>query len=275
VSFDAGYSYNDNEYLLNNNWYSLGANVTWNLFNVFKYGAMSDNADAKVILEKERKLALSLAVITQVHLANIRYQQASEEYELSKKYLDVSQGIYDQAINANELDMNSDLVFIKEKLSYLLATLRHSAAYANMQNSYGRIYASMGINKDSDVEYKKDNLPTLTNEPVVTEMAIEELVTEELVAPPVNGNESIIPETVVNTPLENKKAGTRTVVLALSEVNYILIHPGETLKISGEEYVVQEGDAIADLSAASNDTIETIIKNNLWLVDQNRLMHKW
>jgi len=275
VSFDAGYSYNDSEYLLNNNWYSLGANVTWNLFNVFKYGAMSDNADAKVILEKERKLALSLAVITQVHLANIRYQQASEEYELSKKYLDVSQGIYDQTINANELDMNSDLVFIKEKLSYLLATLRHSAAYANMQNSYGRIYASMGINKDSDVEYKKDNLPALTNEPVVTQMAMEELVIEELVDPQVNENESVIPETVVNTSVENEKVGTRTVVLELSEANYILIHPGDILNISGEEYVVQAGDAITDLSAAANETVEEVIKNNPWLVAQNRLMHKW
>ena len=52
-------------------------------------------------------------------------------------------------------------------------------------------------------------------------------------------------------------------VLELSEVNYILIYPGDILKISGEEYVVQAGDAITYLSAAANETIEDVIKKNL------------
>ena len=156
ISIDAGQNYNDSSYLLNNSWNAVGASVTWNLFNIFKYPAMSDTADAKIALAKEKKLALSLAVITQVHLSVIRYKQTVTEYKLSKEYLDVSEEIYEQAMNANELNMSSKLVIIKEKLSYLLATMRHSSAHANMQNSYGRTYASLGIIEDSDVGYEKD-----------------------------------------------------------------------------------------------------------------------
>ena len=293
VSFDAGYSYNDSEYLLNSNWYSLGANVTWNLFNVFKYGAMSDNAEAKKLLEKERKLAISLAVITQVHLSSIRYQQASDEYELSKKYLEVSQGIYDQAVNANQLDMNSDLVFIKEKLSHLLATLRHSAAYANMQNSYGRMYASMGINKDSDVEYQQDNTLNGINEPVL-EPSKETVIRNDFQAldkkqevieevdmtndtQVLDKTQEVIEESTVSTLsgyINDKIYSDNADPFHTFELSHIVIKAGESLNLNGAEYIVQNGDTISDLSITLDESIDDIIKNNFWLVDQGRVTFK-
>jgi len=255
INLSAGYSYNDSDYLLNSNWYSLGANVTWNLFNVFKYDSMSDAADAKIMLAKERKLAVALAVVTQVHLADMRYKQTVGEYKLSKDYLNVSKEIYEQAMNAHQLDMNSDLLIIKEKLSYLLATLRHSAAYANMENSYGRIYASMGIINDSDVEYEKDrpfyeyeeNL-TVISEPIRALPTTEPVVVEES-----------------NTPILN------------DDVSYygafITIEVGETLIINGENYIVQSGDTVSELANDNNETVKDVVNNNPWLVTDNRIRY--
>lgn len=255
INLSAGYSYNDSDYLLNSNWYSLGANVTWNLFNVFKYDSMSDAADAKIMLAKERKLAVALAVVTQVHLADMRYKQTVGEYKLSKDYLNVSKEIYEQAMNAHQLDMNSDLLIIKEKLSYLLATLRHSAAYANMENSYGRIYASMGIINDSDVEYEKDR-PFYEYEENLTVISgpIRALPTTE----PVVVEES-------NTPILN------------DDVSYygafITIEVGETLIINGENYIVQSGDTVSELANDNNETVKDVVNNNPWLVTDNRIRY--
>ena len=177
LSFNTGHNYNDSSYLLNNGWNTVGVDVTWNLFNIFKHGPMSESANANIMLAREQKLALSLAVITQVHLSVLKYKQSINEYKLSKEYLDVSQEIYKQALNTNKLNMSSKLVIIKEKLSFLLATLRHSSAYANMQNSYGRIYASLGINKDSDVTYKTDYTPKVVLTP--QEIQKNELLLQE------------------------------------------------------------------------------------------------
>ncbi|NQY86834.1 MAG: TolC family protein [Colwellia sp.] len=276
LSLNAGYNSNDSDYLLNNDWYSLGANVTWNLFNVFKYSPLSDAADAKIILAKERKLAIALAVITQVHLSTVRYQQAVGEYKLSKDYLNISQGIYEQAMNANELDMNSDLLIIKEKLSYLLATLRHSAAYANMQNSYGRIYASMGINKDSDVEYPKDNISEQKNETFLAEPIREETVVDETTVQEQQQsqetNAELLPHEELAEPL--------TALAILDDINtkdlnyaYILIKVGEILNITGKEYIVQQGDTLFELSVSFNEKMAEIIKNNSWLIEQNRITY--
>jgi len=281
LSVNAGYNSNDNDYLLNNDWYSLGANVTWNLFNVFKYSPMSDAADAKIMLAKERKLAIALAVITQVHLSTVRYQQSVGEYKLSKDYLNISEGIYEQAINANEVDMNSDIRIIKEKLSYLLATLRHSAAYANMQNSYGRIYASMGINKDSDVAYPKDNISEQKSDTFLAESIREESIVDD--------SETTMQEEQENQVNQEKKAellpdeelveplADLTIVddINTNDLNaaHILIEAGEVLNITGKEYIVQQNDTLSDLSVSFNETMAEIIKNNLWLIEQNRITY--
>ena len=71
------------------------------------------------------------------------------EYFLAKEYLVVADDIYDLTKVENDLNINSRLILIKEKLNNILATLRYSSSYANVQNSYGRIFASLGVDKNN------------------------------------------------------------------------------------------------------------------------------
>lgn len=92
-----------------------------------------------------------MAVLSQVHLSIVKFNQAKKEYLLSKDYLNVADDIYKLTEVENDVNMNGRLVLIKEKLNNILATLRYSSAYANVQNSYGRIFASLGI-EEKDLE---------------------------------------------------------------------------------------------------------------------------
>lgn len=152
IKLNTNISFDDNNYLLNNNWSSYGASISWNLLNIFKANSNQRIAKTKIAIAREQKLAISMAVLSQVHLSLANFEQAKKEYFLSHKYLDVAQEIFKLTEVTNNLNMNSRLVFIKEKLNYILALLRHSSSYANVQNSYGRIFASLGtyedINKD-------------------------------------------------------------------------------------------------------------------------------
>jgi len=150
INLNTSLSYENSDYLLNNDWYSYGANVSWNLLNVFKGNEMNKLAKTQVEITKEQDLALTMAVLSQVHLSIVKYNQAKKEYLLSKDYLNVADDIYKLTEVENDANVNTKLVLIKEKLNHILATLRYSSAYANVQNSYGRIFASMGVNgKDS------------------------------------------------------------------------------------------------------------------------------
>lgn len=151
INLNTSLSYENSDYLLNNDWYSYGANVSWNLLNVFKGNEMNKLAKTQVEVAKEQDLALTMAVLSQVHLSIVKYNQAKKEYLLSKDYLNVADDIYKLTEVENDANVNTKLILIKEKLNHILATLRYSSAYANVQNSYGRIFASMGVNGKENI----------------------------------------------------------------------------------------------------------------------------
>ncbi|MGB5793877.1 TolC family protein, partial [Poseidonibacter sp.] len=157
ININAGLSYNSSEYLLNNDWTSYGASVSWNLLDIFKGSTFRKIAKTKIELAREQKLAISMAVLSQVHLSLAEFNQAKKEYKLAKEYLDVAEGIFKLTKVNNRLNTGSKLVFIKEKLNYILSFLRHSSSYANVQNSYGKIFASIGKYE----EFKKKSFTQL------------------------------------------------------------------------------------------------------------------
>jgi outer membrane protein TolC len=155
IDLNAGYSSDNSKYLLNNDWISYGANVSWNLLNVFNANLNHKLAKTQIELAKQQKLALSMAVVSQVHISMLDFEQAKKDYKLSEKYFGVAKEIYKIIENENVLDMNGNLSLIKEKLNYLISNLRLSSSYAKVQNSYGKIISSVGneeiFNKPSEV----------------------------------------------------------------------------------------------------------------------------
>ncbi|MBV1786433.1 TolC family protein [Marinobacterium sp. D7] len=145
IHLTAGAYEDSNEYLLNQDWTSFGAQISWNLFDVFKIGAERRMAETREALAEEQRLAASMAVLTQVHLSRIRYEQALKSFDLATEYLGVAERIGEQTRNAAQSKRMSQLDLIRESLNTLLAELRRDVAYADLQNSYGRVYVTMGM----------------------------------------------------------------------------------------------------------------------------------
>jgi len=144
INLNAGINYDGSDYLLNNEWMSYGAGVSWNLLNVFNGNLNQKLAKTQVELAKAQKMALSMAVITQVHMSVLDYKQAVKQYKVAQEYYGIADEIYKIIESESDLDVNGKLSLIKEKLNYLLSGLRLSSAYANVQNTYGKIIASTG-----------------------------------------------------------------------------------------------------------------------------------
>lgn len=145
INLTAGAYHDSNEYLLNQDWTSMGAQISWNLFDVFKVGAERRMAKTREALAEEQRLATSMAVLTQVHLSRIRYEQSLKSFDLAGEYLSVAERISEQTLNAAQMKRTSQLDLIRESLNTVLAELRRDVAYAELQNSYGRVYVTMGM----------------------------------------------------------------------------------------------------------------------------------
>jgi len=144
-NINAAYTSSSNDYLQNKTNFEFGSSVGANLLNVFRAPTIKKVNEANTEIIKEQRLALSMAVLSQVHLANIDYQMSTEEYDTSEKYLNVSTKIANQVRNAQKIARFGELELIREEASTLVAELRRDIAFAKMQHSIAQVYTSVGI----------------------------------------------------------------------------------------------------------------------------------
>jgi len=102
-------------------------------------------------------LALTMTVLSQVHIANVNYAQSLREYSNAKHYLNVAQRINDLIANAQKISRFGELEVIREEASLLVAQLRNDIAFAEMQYSLGAMYSSVGMN------FTPDNIGEMSN----------------------------------------------------------------------------------------------------------------
>jgi len=145
LNLNAGINYNSSDYLRNSNWTTTGVGVSWNLMNIYRYGKIDELNKLKVAAGKQQALATSMAVISQVHIADIQFHESNDSYLLATQYFDVAQRIKAQVDFSRSTQNIGDLTVIREDVNALLAELRRDVAYADLQNSYGKVLVSMGL----------------------------------------------------------------------------------------------------------------------------------
>ncbi|MDC1085469.1 TolC family protein [Candidatus Pelagibacter ubique] len=150
LNFNAAWTSSSNDYLMNKTNFEYGSTLGANLLNVFSYPKIKKINETNLQIIKEQRLALSMAVLSQVHLSNIDYQMALEEYATADRYYDVSKKITAQVKNAQKIARFGNLELIRERASLLVAELRYDIAYTKLQHAIGQIYTSVGLDVTED-----------------------------------------------------------------------------------------------------------------------------
>jgi len=145
LNFNAAWTHSSNDHLMNKTNLEYGTVMGANLLNVFMYPKIKRINETNTEVIREKRLALSMAVLSQVHLANIDYSLALEEYDTAERYYQVSKKITEQVKNAQKIARFGNLELIREKASLLVAELRYDIAYSKLQHAIGKIYTSVGI----------------------------------------------------------------------------------------------------------------------------------
>jgi len=144
LNFFAGVHSDDDRYLINSDWASLGTSLTWNLLNVASLPATLDAAERKVQLSEVRRMALSMAVVSQVHVATLRNASAVHQFKLAQRRRVVEDGIGDASRAARQARRGSELDAIRDEVLAVQARLRQDLAYADVQDAYGALFATIG-----------------------------------------------------------------------------------------------------------------------------------
>ncbi|MCA3104567.1 MAG: TolC family protein, partial [Rhodocyclaceae bacterium] len=141
----AGTSYNSNTYLYNNNWADAGASVSINLMRLTGLPTMRRANEARAQTDSARRMALSMAVITQVRVAVERYRLTTLDHDLARESTQVDQRLsaISRASAASRLE--SELEALRTESRALVSRYQQATAYAAAQAAFGRVMNSLGI----------------------------------------------------------------------------------------------------------------------------------
>ena len=145
VNLFASANWDSDSYLYNSNWIGWGAKATWNVMQVFKYPAQKRLIKAKEELLDARALAVTMAIMTQVHVSRIRYGHTRKLYKTAARHLKVQKGIVDQIRSSHAEGQASEQTLIREEMNTLASNVATDIAYADLQNAYANVFASMGL----------------------------------------------------------------------------------------------------------------------------------
>lgn len=137
-------NWDSNSFLLNNHWVSWGAKASWNLLKVFQYPARRGLIDAQDEVLATRSLAATMAIITQVHISNIRFRHFSQELKIAQEMRSVQNRLLTQIRIETKAGRVSEQLSLREELNTLIAEAKYDIAYAGLQSAYAGVFASIG-----------------------------------------------------------------------------------------------------------------------------------
>jgi outer membrane protein TolC len=145
IELQAGVLYDSNKFFLHNSWSIGGIRLTWNLLNLFQGPAYKRLARTNVEIDDMRRLAVSMAVLTQLHVAFLRYGLAQGMYEIAENQEHVSGRISSQVSVMQEAGKSNAYQAIEARSKGILARLRKAQAFSELQNAVARIQNSIGM----------------------------------------------------------------------------------------------------------------------------------
>lgn len=145
LSLDIGPQYDSNKYNYNRNWVDTGVRLSWNILKLTQYPALERAHKSQNETDDLRRMALSMAVLTQVRVGVQRYELALSELKFAEESLGVDQRLLGFAESAAKARFDSRLEVIRAETRALLAEYQRYATYSNAQAAWGRVYNSVGL----------------------------------------------------------------------------------------------------------------------------------
>jgi outer membrane protein TolC len=137
--------YDSNSFLVDNEWNEAGLLVSWNLLNVLSRDKHKAAAQAMLEVARAQRLALNMAVLSQVHVSYRDLQSRQRQYQLSTSVAEVDRSLLTHAQNASRTDAQGRLASINTGVQSMFSELRVYQDYGALQNAYGQVLATLGV----------------------------------------------------------------------------------------------------------------------------------
>ena len=144
LELSAGAHHDSNSFAVNNDWLSLGAAVSVNLTELFTAPAAIAAARADRDLSVARREALSMAVLSQVHIAVAEFEEARARHVTAERIADIAERTAAALRSGGTHGAVDRLRRIRGEVDAQRALLARDLGLAEVEAGFGRIFLSVG-----------------------------------------------------------------------------------------------------------------------------------
>lgn len=145
LSFNYGFKYDTDSYLLHRNWNEAGVQLSFNLMNLFTASSQMKLTEAGVALADQRRMAAQAAVLTQVHLSRLQVMNARSQFDRADQIYATDKRISEIMKNRQMVQAQSKLDLVSTETAAVLSLLRRYQALAQVQVAENRMLATLGL----------------------------------------------------------------------------------------------------------------------------------
>lgn len=145
LSFNYSVNYDTDSYLVNNRWNEAGIQLSFNLFNLFTGPAQMKMAEAGVALADQRRLAVQMATVTQVHLGRLQMVHALNQFDRADAIWEADRRISEHVRNREASMTQSKLDVVANQTTAILSLLRRYQALSQAQAAEARLMSTLGV----------------------------------------------------------------------------------------------------------------------------------
>jgi outer membrane protein TolC len=145
IQLYAGNNFDSNSYLLHDQWLNWGAKASWNLIKIFQYPARRDVIEAQNQLLDQRALALTMAIMTQVHVSRARLGHFQQELKIARDYETTQNKILHYVRAEHRAERVSTQTRLREELNALVGEARLNIARSAVESAKASLIASLGL----------------------------------------------------------------------------------------------------------------------------------
>ncbi len=156
LSFDYGFNYDDDRFLINNTWNEAGVQLAYGLLNIWTIPLQRKLSQAGLTLAEQRRMSTLMSIISQVHVSRLQYTNARRLFDRADALTQVEERIVVQMANREQVAVQGKLETVSSKTSLIISLLRRYQALAAVYAAESRLQATLGL--DPGLE-NADNLP--------------------------------------------------------------------------------------------------------------------
>ncbi len=148
ISFDLSARYDTDSYQMHQRWNEAGLRVSYNLLNLFSAPLQIELAEAGVQLSDQRRMVMQMAVVSQVYLATLNWQNSIRQLQRAEQIWSADDRLARMAAAREQAMMAGRLDTVNAQASALLSQFRRYQGVALSQVAESRLRATLGLDED-------------------------------------------------------------------------------------------------------------------------------